>query len=247
MGLLIEGKWYDNWYDTKGNNGEFLRENSQFRSWITADGSPGPSGLAGFPAEQGRYHLYVSLACPWAHRTMIFRKLKCLEETISVSIVHPHMLDQGWVFDDWKGETGDKLYGYKCLHQHYTKAKSEYSGRVTVPVLWDIQNETIVSNESSEIIRMLNSAFNEYTEVKTDYFPDDLAQKINLISKNDKNIKTTTKSRFISQNQQLIRVDDETNDKINFLMPSNIESQVKKCDALIFSDYKKGRKIISLS
>ena len=184
MGLLIEGKWYDHWYDTKGNNGEFLRENSQFRSWITADGSAGPSGLAGFPAEQGRYHLYVSLACPWAHRTMIFRKLKCLEETISVSIVHPHMLDQGWVFDDWKGETGDNLYGYKCLHQHYTKAKSEYSGRVTVPVLWDIQNETIVSNESSEIIRMLNSAFNDYTEVKTDYFPDNLAQKINLINKN---------------------------------------------------------------
>ena len=183
MGLLIKGEWHDRWYETKDNNGEFLREDSQFRNWITPDGSAGPSGLAGFPAEEGRYHLYVSLACPWAHRTLIFRKLKSLEDSISVSIVHPHMLNKGWVFDDWKGETGDHLYGLKCLHQHYTKAKSEYSGRVTVPVLWDSQNETIVSNESSEIIRMLNSAFNEYTNVKTDYFPDNLADEIKVINK----------------------------------------------------------------
>ena len=183
MGLLIKGEWHDRWYETKDNNGEFLREDSQFRNWITPDGSAGPSGLAGFPAEEGRYHLYVSLACPWAHRTLIFRKLKSLEDSISVSIVHPHMLNKGWVFDDWKGETGDHLYGLKCLHQHYTRAKSEYSGRVTVPVLWDSQNETIVSNESSEIIRMLNSAFNEYTNVKTDYFPDNLADEINVINK----------------------------------------------------------------
>ena len=184
MGLLIEGKWHDRWYDTKDNNGEFIREDSQFRSWINPDGSAGPSGIAGFPAEPGRYHLYVSLACPWAHRTLILRKLKSLEDIIAVSIVHPHMLDQGWVFDDWKGETGDNLYGYKCLHQHYTRAKSEYSGRVTVPVLWDNQRETIVSNESSEIIRMFNSAFNEFTLVKTDYYPEDLLEEIDLINTN---------------------------------------------------------------
>ena len=184
MGLLIEGKWHERWYDTKDNNGEFIREDSQFRSWITPDGSAGPSGVAGFPAESGRYHLYVSLACPWAHRTLIFRKLKSLEDIISVSIVHPHMLDQGWVFDDWKGETGDNLYGFKCLYQHYTRAKSEYSGRVTVPVLWDSQRETIVSNESSEIIRMFNSAFNEFTLAKTDYYPEDLLEEIDLINAN---------------------------------------------------------------
>ena len=184
MGLLIEGKWHDRWYDTKDNNGEFIREDSQFRSWITPDGSAGPSGIAGFPAEPGRYHLYVSLACPWAHRTLIFRKLKSLEDIIAVSILHPHMLDQGWVFDDWKGETRDNLYGYKCLYQHYTRAKSEYTGRVTVPVLWDSQRETIVSNESSEIIRMFNSAFNEFTPVKTDYYPEDLLEEINLINAN---------------------------------------------------------------
>ena len=184
MGILIKGKWYDHWYDTKDNNGEFIREDSQFRNWITPDGSEGPSGISGFPAEPGRYHLYVSLACPWAHRTLIFRKLKSLEDIIAVSIVHPHMLDQGWVFDDWKGETGDNLYGYKFLRQHYTKAKPEYSGRVTVPVLWDLRRETIVSNESSEIIRMLNSAFNEFTTVKTDYYPENLYEEIDKINAN---------------------------------------------------------------
>ena len=184
MGLLIEGKWHDRWYDTKDNNGEFIREDSQFRSWITPDGSAGHSGVAGFPAEPRRYHLYVSLACPWAHRTLIFRKLKSLEDIIAVSFVHPHMLDQGWVFDDWKGETGDNLYRYKCLHQLYTRAKTKYTGRVTVPVLWDSQRETIVSNESSEIIRMFNSSFNEFTPVKTDYYPVDLLEEIDLINAN---------------------------------------------------------------
>ena len=184
MGLLIKGKWYDHWYDTKDNNGEFLREDSQFRNWITPDGSVGSSGTSGFTAEPERYHLYVSLACPWAHRTLIFRKLKSLENIISLSIVHPHMLDKGWVFDDWEGETGDNLYDYKCLHQLYTKAKPEYSGRVTVPILWDIQLETIVNNESSEIIRMFNSAFNDFTPVKMDYYPEDLVEEINLINSN---------------------------------------------------------------
>ncbi len=183
MGLLIEGHWHDQWYDTKHSNGEFIREDSLFRNWITPDGSAGLSGTDGFPAEDGRYHLYVSLACPWAHRTLIFRSLKTLEDIITVSIVHPNMLDTGWVFDDWKGETGDSLYGYNCLHQLYTHARADYSGRVTVPVLWDREKETIVSNESSEIIRMLNSAFDEFTPAKTDYYPEELRNEIDSINK----------------------------------------------------------------
>ncbi|MDP6745342.1 MAG: glutathione S-transferase family protein [SAR324 cluster bacterium] len=182
MGLLIKGRWHDQWYDTRKSKGEFLRTNSQFRNWITADGSAGPSGESGFPAEAGRYHLYVSLACPWAHRTLIFRVLKSLEDIIPVSIVHPYMLDKGWVFDDWKGETADSLYGFNCLHQLYTMANPDYSGRVTVPVLWDSEQETIVSNESSEIIRMLNSAFDDFTPVKTDYYPEELRNEIDSIN-----------------------------------------------------------------
>jgi len=182
MGLLIEGRWHDQWYDTGKSKGEFLRTNSQFRNWITADGSAGPSGESGFPAEAGRYHLYVSLACPWAHRTLIFRALKSLEDIIPVSIVHPYMLDNGWVFDDWKGETADALYGFNCLHQLYTRANPDYSGRVTVPVLWDTEQETIVSNESSEIIRMFNSAFADFTPEKTDYYPEELRNEIDSIN-----------------------------------------------------------------
>ena len=182
MGLLIEGRWHDQWYDTRKSKGEFLRTNSQFRNWITADGSAGPSGESGFPAEAGRYHLYVSLACPWAHRTLIFRALKSLEDIIPVSIVHPYMLDKGWVFDDWKGETADSLYGFNCLHQLYTRANPVYSGRVTVPVLWDTEQETIVSNESSEIIRMFNSAFADYTLEKTDYYPEELRNEIDSVN-----------------------------------------------------------------
>ena len=182
MGLLIEGRWHDQWYDTRKSNGEFLRTNSQFRNWITTDGSAGPSGESGFPAEAGRYHLYASLACPWAHRTLIFRALKSLEDIIPVSIVHPNMLDKGWVFDDWKGETADSLYGFNCLHQLYTRANPVYSGRVTVPVLWDTEQETIVSNESSEIIRMFNSAFADFTLEKTDYYPEELRNEIDSIN-----------------------------------------------------------------
>ena len=182
MGLLIEGCWHDKWYDTSKSDGEFLRTNSQFRNWITTDGSVGPSGESGFPADAERYHLYVSLACPWAHRTQIFRSLKSLDDIIQVSIVHPFMLDKGWVFDNWNEETGDSLYGYDCLHQLYTRADPNYSGRVTVPVLWDSKRETIVSNESSEIIRMLNSAFVNFTQNKTDYYPEVLRDEIDLIN-----------------------------------------------------------------
>lgn len=173
MGLLVDGKWVDQWYDTKSSGGKFVRSQAQFRNWITADGSAGPSGKGGFAAESGRYHLYVSLACPWAHRTLIFRQLKDLTDHISVSVVHPDMLSEGWTFEtDELGATGDTLYGNDFAHQIYTKADPDYSGRVTVPILWDKQQETIVSNESSEIIRMFNSAFDGVTGNTLDLWPE---------------------------------------------------------------------------
>ncbi|MCV6611197.1 MAG: glutathione S-transferase family protein [Amphritea sp.] len=178
MGLLVDGKWHDTWYETSKSKGEFVREQAGFRNWITADGSAGPSGEPGFRAEPDRYHLYVSLACPWAHRTLIFRKLMGLEDLISVSVVSPNMLEGGWSFDQESGSTGDELYGFDFMHQVYTRAESDYTGRVTVPVLWDKQRETIVSNESSEIIRMFNSAFNELTGNTLDLYPQALQSKI---------------------------------------------------------------------
>src|SRR4051794_28870509 len=159
MGLLIDGKWHDRWYDTGETGGRFVRRDSQFRNWVTPDGSPGPSGGSGFPAEPDRYHLYVSLACPWAHRALIFRRLKGLEDIIGVSVVHWLMHEHGWTFAAGPGVTGDRLHGSAFLHELYTRAQPGYSGRVTVPVLWDKRQDKIVSNESSEIIRMLNSAF----------------------------------------------------------------------------------------
>lgn len=182
MGLLINGQWHDQWYDTKNDNGEFVREHAGFRNWVTPDGEAGPSGEAGFKAEPGRYHLYVSLACPWAHRTLIFRKLLGLEDLISVSVVSSLMLDQGWTFDKQNGSSGDHLYGSEFMHQIYTRAQTDYSGRVTVPVLWDKQQQTIVSNESSEIIRMFNSAFNGLTANQADYYPLELQQQIDELN-----------------------------------------------------------------
>lgn len=183
MGLLIDGKWRDQWYDTGSTGGAFKRSESQFRNWITADGSAGPSGEGGFAAESGRYHLYVSLACPWAHRTLIFRKLKELEDHISVSVVHPDMLGEGWTFEtDSNGATGDTLFGSSHLHQVYTRADSVYTGRVTVPVLWDKVENTIVSNESSEIIRMFNSAFDGITGNTDDYWPEELREPIEAVN-----------------------------------------------------------------
>ncbi|ODT68969.1 MAG: glutathione-dependent reductase [Pelagibacterium sp. SCN 63-23] len=173
MGQLIDGQWSTQWYDTKKTGGKFVRSQAGFRNWITADGAPGPSGTGGFAAEADRYHLYVSLACPWAHRTLIFRKLKELENLISVSIVSPKMPDEtGWNFDTSEGSTGDKLLGKDTMWQVYTEADPTYTGRVTVPVLWDKKTKTIVSNESSEIIRMFNSAFNELTGNDDDYYPE---------------------------------------------------------------------------
>lgn len=182
MGLLVNGKWQDQWYDTDKHQGEFKREAAQLRHWITADGSPGPSGNGGFKAESGRYHLYVSLACPWAHRTLIFRNLKSLQEHISVSVVSPDMLDQGWSFNESEGSSGDPLYGSEYLHQIYTRNSSDYSGRVTVPLLWDKQNECIVSNESSEIIRMFNNAFDRITDNHLDFYPEALRTDIDTVN-----------------------------------------------------------------
>jgi putative glutathione S-transferase len=176
MGLLIEGKWQDKWYDTKSTGGRFVRKDSQFRDWVTVDGS------SGFKAEPNRYHLYVSLACPWAHRTLIFRKLKKLEGVISLSIADPLMEENGWEFSDYPGSISDSLNGSQYLHQIYTTAKPDYTGRVTVPVLWDKEKKTIVNNESSEIILMLNSEFDEFGNSTQDFYPPELRDEIDEIN-----------------------------------------------------------------
>ena len=182
MGLLIEGKWSTTWYDTDKTEGRFVRETASFRNWITPDGKAGPTGKAGFSAESGRYHLYVSHACPWAHRTMIFRHVKQLASHISVSVVHPLMLENGWSFDRDAHATGDHLLGKNYLHEVYTYGHPKASGRVTVPVLWDKYSQKIVSNESSEIIRMFNSAFNEITGNHDDYWPAALRRDIENVN-----------------------------------------------------------------
>lgn len=181
MGLLVEGRWHDQWYESS-KDGAFQRENAQRRNWVTADGEPGPSGEGGFKAEAGRYHLYVSLACPWAHRTLIVRKLKELENLIDVSVVSWLMLENGWTFDTQKGSTGDALDGHQFLHQRYTTDDPRYTGRVTVPLLWDKKLQRIVSNESAEIIRMFNSAFNELTGNHLDLYPADLRTSIDQLN-----------------------------------------------------------------
>ena len=182
MGLLVEGKWVDQWYDTKSTGGKFVRTVTQFRNWITPDGHAGPTGHGGFKAESGRYHLYISLACPWASRTLIMRKLKGLENHISISIVHPLMLENGWTFSDAPGVIKDSLFNSDYLYQVYLKADPNYSGRVTVPVLWDKQTNTIVNNESAEIMRMFNSAFNDITGNYDDYYPEHLQSEIDAMN-----------------------------------------------------------------
>lgn len=177
MGLLVEGVWKDQWYDTKSTNGRFVRKDSSFRNWVTSDGSAGPSGTGGFKAEPGRYHLYVSYACPWAHRTLIFRTLKKLEPLIEVSAVAPLMLENGWTFDE-----PDPINGARYAWQVYTAADPAYSGRVTVPILWDKKTRTIVSNESSEIIRMFNSAFDHLTGSEVDFYPVELRDEIDQLN-----------------------------------------------------------------
>ena len=183
MGQLIDGRWSSEWYDTEASGGHFVRDTARFRNWVTADGSAGPSGNAGFAAESGRYHLYVSYACPWAHRTLIFRHLKELEPHISVSVVHPLMLEQGWTFEsDDHGAAGDRLHGSDFMHQVYTRSQPDATGRVTVPVLWDMKTDSIVSNESSEIIRMFNSAFDDLTGNSDDYWPADMRDAIEEVN-----------------------------------------------------------------
>lgn len=182
MGLLVDGKWEDKWYDTKKSGGRFERTVPQFRNWITADGSPGPTGQGGFKAEVGRYHLYVSLACPWACRTLMLRTLKGLEDMISVSVVHPLMLENGWTFADGPGVIADSVLQSDYLYQVYTHVDPIYTGRVTVPVLYDKVQDTIVSNESSEIIRMLNTAFDGLGAKPGDYSPEALLPEIDAIN-----------------------------------------------------------------
>ncbi len=183
MGLLVDGKWADKWYDTTSTGGAFKRSEAQFRNWVTADGAPGPSGEGGFKAESGRYHLYVSHACPWANRTMIFRSLKGLEDHIDVSVVHPDMLSDGWTFaPDFPGATGDQLFGSDFLRDIYLRAKPDMTGRVTVPILWDKERDIIVSNESSEIIRMFNSAFDGITGDRQDFYPEPLRGDIDRLN-----------------------------------------------------------------
>ena len=179
MGLLVSGQWQDTWYDTSSTGGKFVRQASQFRNWVTPDGAPGPSGRGGFAAESGRYHLYVSLACPWAHRTLIMRELKSLTAHISVSVVDPLMLEHGWSFNE---SYPDELFASEHLYDIYLKADATYTGRVTVPVLWDKAANTIVSNESAEIMRMLNSAFNHITGNQDDYHPEPLREDIEAIN-----------------------------------------------------------------
>jgi len=182
MGLLQDGKWVDRWYETKSKGGRFVRKDSVFRNWITADGAPGPSGEGGFKAEPGRYHLYVSMACPWAHRTLIFRRLKGLEEMISLSVVHWYMAENGWTFEPGEGVIPDPIHGARYMYEVYTAANPNHSGRVTVPVLWDKKQNTIVSNESSEIIRMMNSAFDDIGATPGDYYPEALRAEIDEVN-----------------------------------------------------------------
>lgn len=183
MGQLVDGTWHDVWYDTESTGGRFERSTTSWRNWITADGTKGPSGEGGFPAESGRYHLYVSFACPWAHRTLIFREIKELAPHIGVSVVHPDMLTEGWEFrTDFEGATGDDLFGKEFLRDIYLRADPKASTRVTVPVLWDKQRATIVSNESAEIIRMFNAAFDGLTGNTDDYYPDDLRPEIDALN-----------------------------------------------------------------
>ncbi|MBO0755565.1 MAG: glutathione S-transferase family protein [Bradyrhizobiaceae bacterium] len=181
MGLLVNGVWTDEWYDTASTKGRFVRPATRFRNWVTADGDAGPSGDGGFAAASGRYHLYVSLACPWAHRALIFRKLKRLEDVISVSVVEPLMGNVGWVFGT-SGATTDTANGKATLSEIYLLADPHFTGRVSVPVLWDKKRGTIVNNESAEIIRMLNSAFAAFTDVRTDYYPASLRAEIDSIN-----------------------------------------------------------------
>ncbi len=182
MGLLIDGEWHDDWYDTATSGGRFERFESTFRNWITADGSPGPTGAGGFKAEAGRYHLYVSYSCPWAHRTLIWRKLKGLEDKVSISIADSTKNSEGWTFREGGGLIPDTVNGATYLHQVYTKAEPGYSGRVTVPALWDKERGTIVNNESSEIVRLFDAAFAGAGATGPELYPPERRHEIEALN-----------------------------------------------------------------
>ncbi len=182
MGRMVDGAWQPGKVTEDSKDGAFKRQDSGFREWVTADGGPGPDGQPGRPAAAGRYHLYVSYACPWAHRTLIVRALKGLEAMIDVSVVDPVMLDHGWTFETGRGGTGDPLHGADYLWQLYARARPGYSGKVTVPVLWDRETGTIVSNESAEIIRMLNTAFDGLGATPGDFYPEPLRAEIDRVN-----------------------------------------------------------------
>lgn len=183
MGLLVDGQWKDAWYDTESTGGKFVRSDAQFRHWVTPDGAAGPTGEGGFAAEPGRYHLYVSLACPWAHRTLIYRAIKGLADMISVSVVNPFMGENGWTFDPGPGVAPDSIGNARYLYQVYLRAKPGYSGRVTVPVLWDKKRSAIVSNESADIIRMFNSAFDAVGARPGNFVPEPLRRDIDALNR----------------------------------------------------------------
>ncbi len=182
MGLLVDGQWQDRWYDTDSTGGKFKRQEQAYRNWLTADGAPGPSGEGGFEAARDRYHLYVSLACPWAHRALIVRSLKGLEEMLPISVVHWYMAEHGWTFEPGPGVVPDPIHGVDRLYELYQKADPAFTGRVTVPVLWDRKRDTIVNNESSEIIRMLNTAFDHLGAEPGDYYPEPLREEIDAVN-----------------------------------------------------------------
>jgi putative glutathione S-transferase len=182
MGDLLKGQWRAEGDFPQDKTGHFVRPDAPFRNWVTASGEAGPSGAGGFKAEPGRYHLIVSLACPWAHRTLIFRRLKGLEGMISLSVVHWLLSDRGWTFDEGRGVIPDPIFGASALSEFYVKARPDFSGRVTVPVLWDRKTGTIVNNESSEIIRMFNSAFDGVGAAEGDYYPSELRAEIDALN-----------------------------------------------------------------
>jgi glutathionyl-hydroquinone reductase len=180
--MMIDGRWHDRWYDTTASAGRFVRSESQLRNWVTQTGEPGPTGAGGFKAEPGRYHLYVALACPWSHRTLIFRALKGLTGMIPISVTHWHMGSEGWTFEAGPGVVPDPIHGARHLHEIYKTAVPNYTGRVTLPVLWDKLTATIVSNESADIIRMMNSAFDAVGATAADYYPEPLRSNIDTIN-----------------------------------------------------------------
>ena len=258
MGLLINGEWKDQWYDTSNTGGKFVRNKSQFENQISNDEN------AEFKPESNRYHLYISHACPWAHRTLIFRKLKKLDDHISISVVHPLMLENGWTFQEGKDVIKDSILGSKYMHQIYTAAHKDYTGRVTVPALWDKKNKTIVNNESSQIIRIFNSAFNNLTGNEGDYYPEKIRNEIDEINDdvyhniNNGVYKTgfaTTKKAYEEAFDALFKSLDSIERILtltNFLVGNNITeadwrlfTTLIRFDAVYFSHFKCNKKRIS--